>query len=80
MNDTDCLVPLILRNFLSVWLLARPSHGVDVSVCLFVCLFVCVYPRPPGAWTFRYLLYTLDLKVPLGPLGTSPTFRYLLDH
>ena len=28
------------------------------------------------SWTFEYLL---DLKVPLGPYGTSLTFRYLLN-
>ena len=36
-------------------------------------------------WTFRYLLDTLDLKVPLGYLGPIGsfripwTFRYLID-
>ena len=59
---------------------ARPSHGIDVCVCVFVCLFVCL--SPPVAWTFRYLLDTLDLEVLfgyLGPLGISWTFRCILD-
>ena len=47
---------LCLSSALTIFALpgpqARPSHGIDVSVCLSVCLFVCP-PPPPEAWTFR---------------------------
>ena len=67
----------ILISFSTIWVwhnqvswscftqpgLARLSHGIYVlSVCVSACLVVC--PHSPDAWTFRYLLYTLDLKVP----------------
>ena len=32
-----------------------------VCVCVLVCVLVCVSVPPPEAWTFRYLLDTLDL-------------------
>ena len=64
---------------------ARPSHCIDMCVCVCVCLHACLCVCPPKDWTFRYLLDTLDLKVPFGylrPLGTfwiPCTFKYLLD-
>ena len=36
----------------------RPGR-VMVLMCLSVCVLVCL--SPPEAWTFRYLLDTLDL-------------------
>ena len=50
----------------------RLSHVIYACVFfLSVCLCLYVSPPPPEAWTFWYLLDTLDLKVPFEPLGTS---------
>ena len=38
----------------------RPGR-VMLLMCVSICMFVCLSPPPPEAWTFRYILDTLDL-------------------
>ena len=63
LNEYNCLLHILGCLFWPFFTrpgpLARPSHGIDVYVCVLVCLSVCL--SPPEAWTFRYLLDTLDL-------------------
>ena len=52
---------IIFKYLFSLGPAPRPGR-VMVLMCLSVCLCACLFacPPPPEAWTFRYLLDTLD--------------------
>ena len=54
-----------------------PNIQLKIELVLLLLRLLLLLRHVRGeSWTFRYLL---DLKVPLGPLGTSLTLWYLLD-
>ena len=74
-----------MKLFSKIWYfhLDRPIGQADVCVCLSVCMFACVQVFPHPEEATRYLLNTLDLKVPfenLGPFNGTFLIHWTLGY